>query len=433
MPNAVNIKIGQAYSGLEDYTTAIQYFDNVYAMAEDDFTRSTANLLAGQAYLELGMNEDAYRHFLDSVIKYPKAYDSFTALTILVNDGYPVDNFLRGVVDYYAGSYPAAIRAFERYLDSQPDNNDGTAYYFLGLSHYFAGNPLSAIDAYQTVIDEYPANAYWTAAWDEKAYVQWAVLNEYTNGAETLISFANAAPNSPDAPGFLFEAGRIFERSGKLEEAALIWQRLMNEYPSNLLSYRGLFLAGISYYRLGRFEEALSVFQRALVLGTAPDEKAKSYLWIGKTHQQLGNDEARIQAWQQGELADPTDYYSIRCSELLQGIEPFKVENDYDLGYDLALEKPEADDWLRATFSIPDEVDINSLAELETEPEIQRIAEYTALGMYSSAVKDAENIRQEYQTDVINSYRLLNFFLQHNLYQPSIYTSPQYPQHGGLE
>jgi len=417
----IKLQIGKAYNELEDYTTAIQYFDNVYDSIEDDYTRSTANLLAGNAYLSLGLDNEAYTHFFDSVIKYPKAYDSFTALTILLNNDKPVDDFLRGLVDYYAGSYDAAIQSFQRYLDSNPDNNDGSAYYFLGLCNFFAEKPLNAISAYDNLINNFPGNIYWTAAWDEKAYVQWAVLNEHKTASQTLLSFVNKAPTSPDAPSFLYEAGRILESSGDLEGAVKIWQRMMDEYPSDEMSYRALFLAGIQYYRLNLFNEALSVFQRTLVLGTSLDEKAKSYLWIGKCYEKLGDGENAHNAWHQGELADPTDYYSIRNSEILKGLPPFEIDQNYDLGYDLSLEQPEAEAWMRDTFSIPDEIHLDELGELEDNTTIIKLREYWNLGLFQLAINEAESLRTELQTDVINTYRLMNYLLELHLYQPAIY------------
>ena len=429
----INLQIGKAYVKLEDYTTAIQYFNGVYNTAQDDYTRSTANLLSGQAYLSLELMNEAYTQFLDSVIKFPKAYDSFTSLSILVNDGIPVDEFLRGLVDYYAGSYNYAIQAFQRYLDSIPGNNDGSVYYFLGLSHYFVGNSRNAVAAYDELILNYPGNPYWTAAWDEKAYVQWAELNEYTNAAETLLSFVNATPTSPEAASFLYEAGRILERSGDLEGAANIWQRMMNEYPSDSQSYRALFLAGISYYRLDRYEDALSVFQRSLVLGTSPDERAKAYLWIGKSYRALNDDENAINAWRQGELSDPTDYYSIRNSELLKGLQPLSLDENYDLGYDLNLEKQEAEDWMKKTFNISPEIDLSGLGDLENNPGIQKIGKYWGLGLYQNAINEAELLRVELQTDVINTYRLMNFLVDLHLFQPAIYASRNILDMAGMD
>jgi soluble lytic murein transglycosylase len=432
-PLYINLQIGKAYAGLANHTTAIQYFNSVYNSSQDDYTRSSANLLSGQSYIELGLNNDAYTKFLDSVIKYPKAFDSFTALTILVNDGVPVDDYLRGLVDYYAGSYDAAIKAFQRYLSSNPANNDGSVYYFLGLSQYFFGNPRNAIDAYDQLILNYPGNPFWMSAWDEKAYVQRVVLNEYTNAANTLLAYVNTARTSPDAPSFLYEAGRVYERSGDLENAAASWLRMMDEYPSDSQSYRALFLAGISYFRLSRYQEALSVFQRNLVLASSPEDKAKAYLWVGKCFQALGEAEKAVNAWKQGELSDPTDYYSIRSSELLEDQAPLTLSQDYDLGYDLVLEKQEADKWMRDNFNITLETDLSILGELENNARIKKIKLFWELGLYQKANHEAELLRNELQADVINSYRLMNFLVGLNIYQPAIYICRNILNMAGLD
>ncbi len=291
---------------------------NVYDTAQDNSSKATANLLAGLAYQKLGLNDEANTRFMDSVIQFPKEIDSFTALSILVNNGIPVNDFYRGLVDYYAGSYDYAIQAFDRYIESNPENNDGSVHYFKGLSHYFNDQPRDAVAEYDALITNYPGNSYWSSAWDEKAFVQANELDEYSNSAETYKGFVSNSPASPEAPAYLFEAGRVYERAGFLVEAAATWGRMIDEYPSAELSYRGLFLAGISYYRLGEFEEALSIFQRSLVLSTSPMEKAKAYLWLGKAYTALGKTEEAKIAWQLSESTDPTDYYSIRAGELIR-------------------------------------------------------------------------------------------------------------------
>ena len=419
----LNIQIGKAYDSLGDYTTAVQYFMAVYDTAQENSSKATANLLAGQSYQKLGLTDEANTRFLDSVIQFPKEFDSFTALSILVNNGIPVNDFYRGLVDYYAGSYDFAIQAFQRYIDTNPVDNDGSVHYFKGLSHYFNNQPRNAIEEYDALIVNYPANPYWSAAWDEKAFIQANNLNEYSNAAETYKGFISSAPNSPEAPTYLFEAGRTYERAGDLDNAAVTWQRMMDEYPSSELSYRGLFLAGILYYRLGKFEEAHTIFQRVLVLGSTPSEKAKAYLWLGKTFIALEKPEDAKTAWQLAETADPTDYYSIRAGELIKGQAPLLIGEGIDLGYDLELEKPEAVKWLRTTFNLPDEIDLNGLGDLKTNQRILRISTFYDLGLFKEAINEAELLRSDFQSDVVNSFRLMNFLVEKNLYQPAIYTS----------
>ena len=421
--NYLNLQIGKSYAALQDFTTAIQYYLTVYNTAQDDYSKASANLLAGQAYLELERKEDAYARFMDSIIQFPKAFDSYTALTFLDRYGVPVNDYYRGLVEYYAGDYRKAIQSFQRYLDSNPENNDGSVHYFKGLSHYFAEQPTNAIAEYETLINNYPGNPYWAAAWDEKAYIQWAVLGQYANAAETYKSFVSSAPTSAEAHTFLFEAGRVYERNDDLESAAQTWLRMIDEYPSAELSYRGLFLAGISYYRLSRFEEALSIFQRYLVLGATPADKAKAYLWIGKTFQSLGKEDDAYNAWELAKNADPTDYYSIRAAETIDGRGLLNTTANYDLGYDLSSERKEAEAWLRETFNVSTDIDLNGLGDLSTNIRILRITQFYEVGLFHKAIDEAEQLRSELQGDVVNTYRLMNFLLEKHLYQPAIYAS----------
>lgn len=431
--STLNIKIGQAYDRLEDYTTAIQYYLNVYNTSEDDYSRSTANLLMGQAYLNMDMSSEAYLRFLDSVFQFPRAYDSFTALSILVNAGEPVNEFARGLVDYYVGSYDYAIQAFDRYLASEPIDLDSSVYYFKGLSHYFNDEPREAIESYEVLINNYPGNAYWTAAWDEKAYIQWAVLGEYTNAANTYQSFVTNAPNSPDAPTFLYEAGRVYERIEDYESAAQVWLRMMNEFPSAELSYKGLFLAGTAYYRLSDYDSALQTFQRVLVLATTQAEKAKAYFWIGKSYQAKGDESSAADAYLSGQQADPTDYYGIRSGEMLEGQELFSLDQGYDLGYDLDYERPEGETWLRSSFNIPDETDLSGLGELANNSRVQRIKAFWEISLFNKVIDEAELLRKDLQGDAVNLYRMMNYLLELDLYQPAIYACRDILDLAGLD
>ena len=416
----LNLKIGQAYISLQNYTTAIQIFQSVYDSSEDAYSKSSADLLMGQAYLKLNMNNEAYTRLMDAVIQFPRPYDSYTSLTILLSRGVPVDDKLRGIVDYYAGDYSDAIQSFERYLSHKSSDEDGTVYYYKGLSHFFLDQAGFAIQSYDLLIQNYPASRFWAAAWDEKAYVQWKLLEENTNASNTLLTFVNQAPKSTEAPGYLYEAGRMLERKNDLEGAASIWRRLMDEYPASELSYHALFLAGIAYYRIGKYDEALSIFQRNSILASLPEDKAAAYLWIGKTHQAKNDPQNAANFWLQAEKADPTGYYGIRAGEMINDQKPLTMSPVFDLGYDLNYERPEAESWLRSKFKINTNTDINGLGELSSDTNMQKAQELWRLDLFDQAIPVFESIQKESETNPTNTYRLMNYFYSIGLYRLAI-------------
>jgi hypothetical protein len=64
------------------------------------YARSSAAYQAGQAELLAGNTEEpGYARYLEAVNLYPQAYESYLALVALIEAGYAVDEFQRGLVD----------------------------------------------------------------------------------------------------------------------------------------------------------------------------------------------------------------------------------------------------------------------------------------------------------------------------------------------
>ena len=423
-PIWTELKLGKAYAAMGDFSNAIKMYLAIYDKSNNDYVRAQANLLMGQAYLTMGEPEQAHARFLDSVSSFPSSYDTYSGLVQLITDGVVVSELSRGMVDYYAGQYGLAIDAFNRHIDST-GSLDATPFHYRALSHLAKNEPELAIQDWDYIIANYPTDDLWPSAWEEKAYTQWAYLDQYDAGANTLLEYVKQAPESASAPDFLFQAGRILERSGELTQAASTWEQLINQYPSAEQSYRALFLSGVTYFRAKDYTQSLTVFQRALVLANTPDEQAAAYMWVGKSHQAQGSTAEARKAWEQAAQRDPTGYYSIRANELLQGLTPFVISRPIDLGYDLAQERSQAEAWLRTTFSLPEDTDLNGLGDLASDEHIKRGSAFWELGLYSEARDEFELLRAAVQSDPAKTYRLMNYMLDMGLYRSTIYASRQ--------
>jgi tetratricopeptide (TPR) repeat protein len=178
-------------------------------------------------------------------------------------------------VDYYAGEYGVAMAAFERFLESQPaaptdpaefiDPSDlpnladqATALFYRAMILRDQGDVLGAVDGFDRVIQGYPEQTLWDEAWEEKAYTQWAYLEDYISASATLLEFVQASPGHPRAAEFLSAAARVAERDQRLEEAAHTWERIPDEYGSSELVFDAIFQAGIALSP-GNFAKALLI------------------------------------------------------------------------------------------------------------------------------------------------------------------------------
>ncbi|WP_322793134.1 transglycosylase SLT domain-containing protein [Bellilinea sp.] len=428
----LKIRIGQAYQQMNDLESAIRQYLDAYQSTSNEYYKAQANFLAGQAYLILGFPEQAYARFQDSVNNFPRYYDTYSGLIELVNAGQPVNQLNRGLVNYFAGQYALAAEVLLGYINNNPDH-DGIPHHYRALALRQINNIEGALEEWQTLIRDHPGDSFYSTAWQEIAYTQWAFLENFEAAASTLLDFVSQNPSASEAPNALFSAARILERSNRLTRAAETWERLLQEYPAASISPRAQFLAGITYYRIGADERALNAFQRQVVLSTSPNDQAAALLWIGKIQQRAGNlDDARA-SWQQAASLDPTGYYSERADELLNNQPPLHPPAVYDLGVDWASERQRAEDWIRDTFSLPPETDLEGLGDLAQNPRFIRGMALWELGLYQTARGEFESLREEISSNPTALYRFLNIMLEIGAYRPAIFASRQILNLAGMD
>ncbi|MEE8357082.1 MAG: tetratricopeptide repeat protein [Anaerolineales bacterium] len=422
---SLQLKIGQEYAALEDHATAIVIYKDVYDQSSNDYAKARSDYLLGLSYLELDQRDLAETAFQDAVIQYPLSYDSYLALLELVNGGFLINDLDRGLVDYFAGQYSHAVEAFDRYLIEPEAGDRGTALYYKGFAFRAMGRHEEALLAWDALITQYPDHSYWDQAWEFKAYSLWFYLGRYVEASQVLQEFVSKSPFHPRAAEFLYDAARVEELTGDLGSAAEIWKRVFNEYPTSTYANFSLFKSGISRVRLAEYGKALELFSTYREATQTFEELSQALFWIGKIHQIQENNDAAQAAWSEAANADPTGYYSERARDLLQNRQPFTPPLDYDIGYDVLVEKQEAQNWIVDTFSIPPETNLESLGLLRDDPRLVRGTELWELGLYSEARVEFEELRNAVSFDPISSYRLTNYFIDLGLYRPAIFAARQ--------
>ncbi|MFQ5943822.1 MAG: tetratricopeptide repeat protein [Anaerolineales bacterium] len=427
----VRIKLGRALLEAGEHTKAIEQFDRIYELSADGAIRASMNLLVGEALELQGDLEGMYDRFLDSFNNYPSAFDTYVGLIRLVQDGVPVDDFQRGLVDYYAGAYEPAVAAFDRILATNPSAD---AHYYRGLSQLELGFPAQALQDLEAVTLNYPADSIWPEAMLAKARTEWAWLDRYSSAVDTYLRIAEGRPQSGVAADALFTAGRTAERSNDLVRAADIWLRLADEYPGNPLAPDGAFKAGIVRYRLGDFTGAESAFERSLDLAATTAQTARAYLWIGKARMATNDVEGTRAAWAVAKDADPTGYYSLRAEHLLEGAPPFEDSRVFGFSTDVEAEQRAAEEWMREIFLFEGEEPMHELGPLlASDSRLVRGLELWNLGMWEEARAELSALRSSLVNDPENTYRLMHTLLDLGLYREAIIASRQILNHAGMD
>ncbi len=429
---SLQIKIAESRFDFGDYAGALAGYDQVFSSTTNDYIRAQMDYLAGNAHKTLSQTDQANARYLHTVENYPLSYYSYLALVELVDADIAVNDLDRALVDYFAGQYDVALVVFDRYIEANPIN-DGTAQYYRAQTLKELQMTQQAIDGFDNFIKSYPGHSRWEDAWQEKSYLEWVIQGDYVTGAQTLLEFVSTVPTSSSAPDFLMSAARVTERDGRLEDAAQIWERVANEYSASDQVPDALFLAGIARYRLADYPGSLALLQRDLIFSSKTEDRARTYLWIGKTQEQLGDRSSAESSWQQAQLADPTGYYSLRARDILLGTPPFQSTPTINLEPDMAKERKDAEVWIRLTFNLPAETDLSGPGILAQDARFIRGTELWDLGMYEEARAEFESLRESISTDPESSFRLANHLYDIGLYRTAIFAAREVLTLAGLE
>ncbi len=424
----LRLKIGQTRVAVGDYAGALALYDAL-ASGSNDFVKAQLDYLAGSVHKTLGQTEQAYERFRHAVENYPLSYYAYLSLVELLEAGQTVSDLDRGLINYFAGNYGRALERLEIYINAGQDS-DGTAHYYRALTLAKLGQYEQAISAFRQFLQTYPQHPRWAQAWygdlnaplltPGLAFTQWYSLKQFVEASQTLREFASTLPTHPLAIDYLMIAARLLERDNRLQEAAALWESIADLYPADPQASDAVFLGGITAYRLGDLRRALADFERSLLIAVDAEKRARAYLWIGKTHQKLNHPDRARQAWQQAQQLDATGYYSLRARDLLDGRPPFDPPSVTHLDVDLNAQRAAALSWMRVTFGLPAETDLNDLGPLAADPRLIRGRELWEVGLYDEARRELEALRQAVSNDAVNSFRLASFLLDLGLYRSAI-------------
>ena len=396
-----------------DTISAIVHYHAILDFAQVPAYRAHVLRLLGQTLVDSG-DASGYDVFTELINTYPRTGDAYEALVSLVNNGVKVDPFQRGLVDYYAGQYDAAVAAFDTAIKANVSPAD--ARYYAGLAYREAGNPSAAINQFDTIITRYPNSQWWGQAWIDKATAQ-------SNGGyldmavATLTQFAKDHPAAPLAPNALLRAGLLLEHAGDYERAAAMYRAMQEDYPMTEGASNALFAAGINAYRALDTDAAISAWRVLSDTYPSADFYPAALVWQGKLA--LNTNATRARALLDlGAQAAPFGYYGIRAAELRDN-NPTLDAVQFELNLQSGASQAEAEAWLAKWTGQADK--IGSLAQdILDDGRFQRGSELWRLGWVEAAKDEFESLRASYTDDPITLYALSLYWRDIGLYRSSL-------------
>lgn len=413
-------QLADYYMGVEAYERAVTQYDAIRDLAVTENTQGAMTYLAGSALLQAGQESAGYERYLEGVEKYPRAYESYQGLVALVDAGYEVDIFQRGLVDYYVGAYAPAVDAFTTYLEAAEEAYRADAHLYLAWSYEALGDreaALAQLDAYETA--EAPAGEVGPHA--AEAGVERGQL--YTRAGETEAAIAaylavvEAYPDSEEAALAAYRAAVLTEQAGELARATDLYRQLAIAYPDYEEAPRALFRVGLLNWEAEDEETAVAVWEQ--LVDSYPERAygAAGLIWLMRVLPPVEAEPYVLTATHLSEV----DYYPLRAQERADGIEPFSRSGALLLESEEVAERATAEKWLRDTFEVEEDGDLSGPGpELTADEGLIRGSKLWQLGLYEAAKRELEGVRTAYDKDPLVAYRLALYFRDLGLYRSSI-------------
>jgi soluble lytic murein transglycosylase len=306
-----------------DYARAVAEYDAILSIARIDSYRARIEYLAAKALAAGGQTEAAYARYRLAVDNYPESDHAYLSLIELVDAGAEVDEFQRGLVDYYAGgaypdAYGAAIRAFSRFLATEPVDRADQALYFKALTLRAVEETDAALETLDMLIRDYPESDWVARAWREKAATL-ALLGDLDAAIRVYQDLAAFFPAHKLAPQALWQAAKLREEAGEYAEAAKLYVDLQSNFPAYEDADESLWRAGLAHYRASDHQAAIVQWQALLEKYPQTAYRSKGLYWLGKLSAVPQAAEEEAGYWMQLVGADPNGYYALRVQQIQAG------------------------------------------------------------------------------------------------------------------
>lgn len=454
----------------ENYEAAIAQYEAIRQIAVTENTKGEMTYLAGTAEILAGNVEAGHAYYLEGVTNYPRAYETYLGLVELVDAGATVDEFQRGLIDYYAGAYEPAIDAFNRYIEDNLEDYRADAHLYLAWSYEELGNLGMALAALEQYATTNPAEAL-----VEQGKLQ-ARAGNPAEAVAAYLSYLESYPDGAEAPFAAWQVATLAERSGDLQTAVTRYQNLATAYSWHEDAPEALFRAGWLAHEMGDTKTAVAAWRRAVLNHPTAEYGFAAIVWLLRLGPQafaaveatgeeseeaypavtatitttatVGAEDASNSS--EGEATavaentpDPTGeqnaadlrsaiqemvagsrathYYALRARDVLSDVAPFSSATPFALPAAENEGQEEAEAWLRSWLGLEAGHDVRTMPEaLATDSRLVVGEKLWQIGLFAEARRELEALRQDYAEDALASYQLALYFRELGLYRSSI-------------
>ncbi|MCE2489433.1 MAG: transglycosylase SLT domain-containing protein [Anaerolineae bacterium] len=394
-------KLAEALLAAGRASEAVTQYEIILTHAENAGYRASIRLAAARALLVAGDEALALARMKVLFEEQPGTAAAFEAMLTLLEREVSLEPAAVGRVSFNAGDVQRAQAALAPLAATEADF-PANLWLTLGRAERDLGASEAATAAFAAIPED--SDFYGEALLELGRTRFWSGDTE--GAIEHYLQLADSISRSPAAAEALWRAGFLQSSLDLPLEARVTFEKLVEQFPdaSQATSALGLMADAAEL----RNESALAREYLTRLAGRLRGEgRAEALLRSGRLSRLLGNEEAAKDAWNDAAAAAPDSFYAARAKDLLSARAALQPPANLNLAFDEAAELVEAEDWLRASFSVELAGPLwPAAADLLADGRLQRGTVLWSLGLGDEARDEFFGLINESSGDGLTSYQL---------------------------
>lgn len=276
------LRLADSYFGSKNFAAASKIFKEVFKSGKFSSDDPYTYFQYAQALYKSGESNAAIDEFRNLQKKFPDSkYGESSLFTI-------------GFIKFQEGEFEEAINDYRMVMQIYKKSSLTPAvYYSIGDAYFNLGEYDSAIVNYRNVLAKYPSSEY---AYDAINGMQYSyVAAGRSNEAINLIDrYVSQNPNLKFSDQIYFKKGEIYYSQRDYENAKLSYQEFLVKYPKSSFVPEAYYWLGKSSQNLKQDDEAIFYFSKVFDNYPGSESAAVSVIELGKMYEAKGNYQAGI-------------------------------------------------------------------------------------------------------------------------------------------
>jgi TolA-binding protein len=310
----INLFIGNAYAGMEDYDTALVSYEKIIKKNNSSYIDEALNAEAW-VYVKKNEYERAISLYRKIISNYPKssliplAYYSIGIIQYNLKDyGEAIQTFKKVTSDFRDSSYAGDSLLKIGWIYYKQENFDGLIKYLRGADkNNFTADQKSEsynltawanyrLKAYPEAIGDFKISMEFTSnnskILEDMLYIAKSYYNleNYTDSIESYKEYIEKASISGitnDIPAALSDMAWCYVKTGDDQKAAGIFQELVNKYPQSTYTAEALFKLAENYYNNSDYKNAILNYEKIINISGESDFSSASLYWMAWSYYNL--------------------------------------------------------------------------------------------------------------------------------------------------